>query len=267
MKAHSEKGFTLVELLVVLALVASISGLFLDPIARVYDLKARLSAFIDKAPDNILPPSWFQKTVKGYYPGEDKFEGTANRFSGETIMSFDEPQGVPMPFAWEISYNADTGLSTLSYLNAIEEPQAMLTWRGDSGSFSYFDEDTQKWVDEWQSSPFVKKEDYRLPSLIRFEAERDGKVYMIQAAFEQSRTGEKDILDSVDRMMKELREKQGAAKEEDGGDDLPPLERTPPKSKASLPNGGQKKAPSKEERDQKIQAILDELGLDEEDLD
>lgn len=222
----NQQGFTLLELLVVLTLVAAIAGLFLDPIARVYDLRSRLTAFIDKAADNILPPSWFQKTVKGLYVGEEKFEGTAKRFSGETIASFDEMQGVPMPFAWEIEHNTDTDISHLSYVNAEEEPSPVLVWKGDSGQFTYYDPKDEKWVDEWQSSPFVKKDEYRLPTLIRFEIEREGKPFVIQASLEASRTYLKDTRDDIDRMLENMRDKMAKEKAERGEDqDLASLER------------------------------------------
>lgn len=228
---RKDSGFTLVELLVVLVLMATVMGLFLDPIARVYDLKARLRAFIDQAPDTLLPPLWFQKTVKGLFVGEEKFEGTADRFAGETIVSFDAEPGVPMPFSWEIAHNTDTGLSSLTYITASDEPRLVLEWQGESGAFSYFDPEAQKWVDEWQSSPFVKQDDFRLPTLIRFEADKDGKPLVIQASLEISRPWQKDLLDTLGRETKEMYEKQALEKEEGGGNEL---FGTPPQSQSSL---------------------------------
>ena len=53
-------GFTLVELLVVLMIVALISGVLLSGFERVLDIRLRLAAFLDGVEAPTLVADWFR---------------------------------------------------------------------------------------------------------------------------------------------------------------------------------------------------------------
>lgn len=209
---RNERGFTLLELLIVLSLTALMAGMFLDPIARVFGLKSRLNQFIAKAPEALLPQDWFLKSIKGIYVTTKKMWGDEQHIEGETIASMEEDLGVPMPFSWDIAYDRDANLSTLSYTNAKQESWVVMEWSGESGGFSYYDPQKKQWQKEWQKSPFVKESDFKLPLYIRFEAEKEGQSIVMQASLESSRTYVKDVRDDIDRKIEEMRREMEAEK-------------------------------------------------------
>ena len=81
-----ERGFTLVEVLVVLVITALIASLLLQALSQVYRLQARFGAQIDQSRGGEMRADWFRQLLQGLQPdyadGRGRFSGVSNRVEG-----------------------------------------------------------------------------------------------------------------------------------------------------------------------------------------
>jgi len=175
-------GFTIVEILVVLIIVAAISGVLLFAFERVLDIRVRLAAFLEGTDVPTLIAGWFRDSVEGLLPdakgGADQFIGDAKGFSGLSVAPIDGMPGVPIRIGWALDFDAAAGRTYLRYRTGDAGLLTAASWPGDLGSLSYCGPDLIC-GDRWPP-PDVRAAE--LPALIRLDAVKGTQFWPILAA-------------------------------------------------------------------------------------
>jgi prepilin-type N-terminal cleavage/methylation domain-containing protein len=134
-------GFTLIETLVVLIIVALVSAILFSSYQRILDIRVRLAAFLDGTDAPTLVAGWFRSSVEGLLPdqknGTDVFAGTPRRFVGLSTAPIDGTPGVPIRIAWELVYDAASARTALTYRDGDAAPLTVASWPGERGGLSY----------------------------------------------------------------------------------------------------------------------------------
>ncbi|MBV8122317.1 MAG: endonuclease domain-containing protein [Alphaproteobacteria bacterium] len=175
-------GFTIIEILVVLIIVALISGILLFAFERVLDIRVRLAAFLEGSDVPTLVAGWFRNSVEGLLPdiegGGDRFTDSPRSFSGLSVAPIDGMAGVPTRITWRLDFEAGAGRTYLRYRDADGDPLTVASWPGDLGSLSYCGADLSC-GDRW---PPPMERASELPALIRLNAVKGTDFWPILAA-------------------------------------------------------------------------------------
>jgi prepilin-type N-terminal cleavage/methylation domain-containing protein len=202
-RRKSQYGFTLIEILVVLVIVAMISGVVMTGLAQVFNIKERLGPLIDQSDEAALVGSWYRGLVRGVAPdykgSKSVFAGGPASFSGLSLMSIGGETGSPTQFnlaiveiergRWALHFSEETGKSDFD----------LVTWRADEKGaedtgFQYFD--GKEWSRVWPvpdrpdarrstlgpGSLFVPEDPPQIPKLIRALVIAGGQKMVLVAA-------------------------------------------------------------------------------------
>lgn len=158
------RGFTLVEMLVVLIITSLAAGLLMEASTHVLGLQTRLNAQLERLRGPALSADWLRQVVQGLQPdyddGAHRFKGTARGFAGLTTNALSGAYGGLEPFAVVLQHDAATDTTTLRYApgggagavagsmaDALPEgPDAagptvvLLRWPGNAQRLRYWDE-------------------------------------------------------------------------------------------------------------------------------
>jgi prepilin-type N-terminal cleavage/methylation domain-containing protein len=185
-----QSGFTLVEVLVTLVIVALVSGVVFGSLQQVFDARARLRPYLDNSEEITLGSDWFRKTVQAlladYEDGQHLFAGSVKDLSGLAGSPLLGPPGTPTSFRWQIKQNTEEDRTVLEYQeNSRAVP--ILSWAGQDGAFTYYAEDG-KWHNSWPPRDIDQgKSIPQLPQLVRFSGMAGGLALTIVAAPHASR--------------------------------------------------------------------------------
>ena len=174
-------------MLVVLVIVALISGILLTSFERVIDIRVRLAAFLDGTDAPTLIAGWFRDSIDGLLPdqkgGPDVFVADAKKLSGLTVAALDGIPGVPVPMSWELRFDAGSARTSLIYTNGSSRPLTVASWPGSRGMLQYCDQ-RMTCGDHW---PLSDEGATQLPALIVLEAIRGDTYWPIAAAPQSAR--------------------------------------------------------------------------------
>ncbi len=169
--ATSQRGFTLLEMLIVLVIVSIISLLLLQGISYVLYLRYQFIDHLKQLQQNTLQEYWFRSSTQGiitdYYESDYIFKGNSKEFSGLTLASLEEDVGVPLPFSWQLVPQSDQTI--LRYRNQLGIEWDIFTSEGET-TFRYLD-DEGKWHSEW--TPKLGTDIPQIPRFISFEGHRN----------------------------------------------------------------------------------------------
>jgi prepilin-type N-terminal cleavage/methylation domain-containing protein len=192
-------GFTLIETLVVLIIVAMIGAILFSSYQRVLDIRIRLAAFLDGTDAPTLIAGWFRGSVEGLLPdqkdGADVFAGTARRFVGLSTAPIDGAPGVPTRIAWELVFDAANARTSLTYRAGDAAPLTIASWPGDRGGLRYCDS-SLTCIDSWPppnqsgdstSGASPSNVASQLPALIVLQAVRGPDSWPVAAAPQSAR--------------------------------------------------------------------------------
>jgi hypothetical protein len=173
-------------MLVVLVIVAMISGVLLTAFEQVLDLRLRLAAFLEGVDVPTLVAGWFRDSIEGLMPdlkgGADQFAGNARQLTGLSLMPVEGVAGVPTRITWELDYEAGEDRTYLRYQAQNQAPLAIASWPGNLGGFYYCGAD----LNCYRSWPPAAGAD-ELPALIRLDAVRGTEFWPILAAPQSAR--------------------------------------------------------------------------------
>jgi prepilin-type N-terminal cleavage/methylation domain-containing protein len=176
-----DAGFTIIELLTVLALIGLVSIVLLTGFERVLDIRLRLTTFLDESEAPVLVADWFRATIAGLVAdpaeGGERFVGRSRQLIGLSLAPLNGTAGVPTRIAWEIVFNDQTGRSSLRYRNGADPDMVIASWPGDIGGLRYCDSDL-RCGDTWPADPRVA----RLPFLVELRVVKGSEPWPILAA-------------------------------------------------------------------------------------
>lgn len=183
MTRFKSRGFTLVEILVVLIITGFIVAILLQSLHQVFRLQTHFGSEIFHTQNGAMYADWFRQSINGLMPdymdGKHKFLGERRQMSGLTLSPADQEIGVLVPFAWRLEFDSRSGQTGLYYGNAEEKLPALpiLSWQGNGGRFIYIDAENEP-HDSWP--PFLGKWP-QLPSSIYLESGVAGQLRLIVA--------------------------------------------------------------------------------------
>lgn len=147
----NQVGFTLIEVLVVLIIVAMISGVLFQVLERAYRLQERFGVELFNVQHGQMAADWYRQSVQGLLPdypdGRNIFQGKDREFSGLSSNPPSDGYGMPTPITWKIRNNRQNGTMELAYLEGKQET-IILAWHSNEARFFYFDE-KQTSHDSW----------------------------------------------------------------------------------------------------------------------
>ena len=145
-------GFTLMEMLVVMMIVALVSGVLFQALERAYRLQERFGSELFKVQQGYMAVDWFRQSVQGLYPdsddGRNKFSGEEHAFSGLSSSPLGEDFGAPTPVRWALRANTQNGSMELVYTDTKGAETALLRLPGQHARFVYVD-DKQQTSSSW----------------------------------------------------------------------------------------------------------------------
>lgn len=180
---HS-RGFTLIEILVVLVITGFIVTILLQSLHQVFRLQTHFGSEIFHTQSGAMYTDWFRQSINGLMPdyadGKQKFSGERRKMSGLTLSPLDQESGVPASFVWRLEFDPHSGQTGLYYGDARETRPSLpvLFWPGDSGRFIYIDAENEP-HDSWP--PFLGKWP-QLPRAIYLESGAAEQLRLIVAA-------------------------------------------------------------------------------------
>ncbi|MBV8889994.1 MAG: prepilin-type N-terminal cleavage/methylation domain-containing protein [Alphaproteobacteria bacterium] len=165
-------GFTLVEVLVTLVIMAMVAAIAFGALRQVVDTRARLRPYLDQAQEVALATGWFRQTVQALIPdydetGPHKFAGSAAVISGLTASPLIGPAGTPLPFEWALEYDPANDVTVLDYREGSATPIRVAHWAARVGQFSFYAGD-QNWHSAWPPTDADQSQEFpQLPQLVR----------------------------------------------------------------------------------------------------
>ncbi|MDR3415422.1 MAG: hypothetical protein P4L83_04470 [Nevskia sp.] len=172
----------MIEILVVLVVMALITGTLLSAYERILDVRIRLVTFTDSVGTPDLVSSWFRDSVDGLIAdsknGPNKFAGGRRRLSGLSLATPTGTPGVPTRILWELGFDPAEDRTSLRF-QAGDGPQlAVASWPGDRGGFRYCQPDLQC----YESWPPPQGTAEQLPAVIRLDLVKGSDAWPILAA-------------------------------------------------------------------------------------
>ena len=152
------RGFTLLEVLVVLVITALVSAVLMQGMGLVLGLRDNLGEKLLDLDHLSLERNRVILPLEGLIPdfddGVDKFKGVEGRVSGLTLKPLLRREGRPTRFSFNLKYDERTNLNTLLYQEGNDSVVTLSTWEGGQARFRYIGVDDQ-WVESWpqESAP------------------------------------------------------------------------------------------------------------------
>ncbi|OFW21010.1 MAG: hypothetical protein A3H27_10490 [Acidobacteria bacterium RIFCSPLOWO2_02_FULL_59_13] len=179
-KRFHPRGFTLVEILVVLVITGFIVTILLQGLNQVFRLQDNFGAEIYRTQRGAMLADWFRQTINGLIPdysdGGNKFRGESRQMSGLTLSPLRPENGALTPFVWRLQFDRQSGQSRLHYGAEPTDP-VILAWEGDFGRFIYIDANDEA-HDNWP--PFLGAWP-QLPKAIYLESRDRAQQFQIVA--------------------------------------------------------------------------------------
>lgn len=169
----ASRGFTLMEILVVLVLVSLISGLLMEGFGSVLRLRFNVTQQIKKQNIQQLQEYWFRNLVTGIIVNTKQekvlFQGSEIQLQAQSINTLTAPTGVPRKFLLKLE--TQTGTIILKYSDNDKMEWSLGEWNARHASFSYLDYEGH-WVSNWPPQAGITAQ--QLPQAIQLQI--DGNI-------------------------------------------------------------------------------------------
>jgi general secretion pathway protein J len=161
-------GFTLLEVIVVLVITSLISVVLIQGLGIVLGTRTRVAANILDLDRVVLHRNLVLEPLRGTVPDYTNhpfiFSGNGQRIRALTVRALEERMGTPTGYTMTLDYNSDRGETIVKYEEDGHEPIELMSWKGNSGTFSYRDR-AGDWSDRWPTD----KPASQTPWVIRLE--------------------------------------------------------------------------------------------------
>lgn len=137
----SSKGFTLLEMMVVLVLVSLITVLLMQGFGFVVGLQERIRQQLVQIQDIELREQWFRVVTRSYHRGrpsdQSAFTGSPTQISGLTLQALHNDVGLPTKVQWAIENQG--AVSILTYAEENKAPITIMRWTTEMPEFRFMD--------------------------------------------------------------------------------------------------------------------------------
>ncbi len=208
-RAGRTHGFTLLETLAVLFLLALIMFLLMEGLASVCHIRRSLKENIINSRPNVLRHHWLRTVLSAMTAdgkdGSHQFSGSADRISGLTLAPLFDSAGVPVPITLHIDRGKEGTACNLIYSEELSGQTLQLGhWPDAACSFTCLirktktTSTTEPPLADLQSR-WTVDEDHRiqLPEAINFEVKRKEQYLFTLFADIQSRRTSRTISSGV----------------------------------------------------------------------
>ncbi|MGR8934453.1 MAG: prepilin-type N-terminal cleavage/methylation domain-containing protein [Gammaproteobacteria bacterium] len=165
----AKRGFTLIEVLVVLVIVNLISLLLIQGFSFLLDLRLRVTKHQVLTHETALQENWFRSAnnaIVPNWPGKTAvFAGTKESIKALTLQPLLNVTDIPAPIEWTLTQDRNTDKTSLFYREGINDPIRIAAWSGAEGKFTFFDQ-AGKEYEQWPPS---LKETPQLPAAIHLQ--------------------------------------------------------------------------------------------------
>lgn len=187
------RGFTLVEMLVTLAVMALVSTLLWQALATVAQLEQRLDRTRTLSNDDQLRRAWVEQALFGVMSGADgdpvHFEGSRERLRG--YMSMPPWPGSLGPVLMTLTLERDGDAQRLMAGRADGgAPLELWRWPSGTGGFEYLDH-SGVWRDDWPPPNATHADP--LPAAIRLHGPPAGAVLVPVTATQGPMLRQQDV--------------------------------------------------------------------------
>lgn len=136
------RGFTLVEVLVVLIIAGLASSILLQALGQVYRLQERFGVQLAESQSGAMRIDWLRQVLQGLqtdFPmGKQVFAGQASSLKGLSISSLAVEYGAPRDVTLTLDRRQAEDRTDLVY-EGEEGRTVLFSWRGQGGAFAYLD--------------------------------------------------------------------------------------------------------------------------------
>lgn len=175
------RGFTILEMLVVLTIVGFITSILFQALDQVYKLQGRFGLQLAESQQGAMYTDWFRQVVQGLqtdYPnGKEKFQGSESEFTGVTTSALSTNYGAPTTVNLSLQYNNREEMTDLLY-TANQRKMKLSSWPGKKSTrFIYVDvkgEQHDTWPPHFGIWP-------QLPNMILLQIQKNAEPQMIAA--------------------------------------------------------------------------------------
>jgi general secretion pathway protein J len=141
---HRASGFTLLEILVVLVLVALVSTLVMEGFSFTINVQSRLKRQLINNQLHDLQELWFRQITRSYKTTnlsskEVVFRGDSTTIAGTAMVELTGNAGIPVTTHWEIETSGKT--QSLSYESELIPKTIIATWQSTKIQFQYLGQD------------------------------------------------------------------------------------------------------------------------------
>lgn len=188
------RGFTLVEMLVTLALVALVTSLLWQALATVAQLEGQLSRTRTLSNDDRLRRTWVVLALTGAMTGP---QGDPIRFTGRPLRVSTYTSMPPWPGSLgpELMLLELEGISDGQRLIArrpgTDTPMELWRWAGGDGRFDYLDA-AGNWHEVWPPPNVTRAES--LPAAVRLRGPQAGVVLVALTTTQGQMLRQQDLL-------------------------------------------------------------------------
>ena len=170
---RTDKGFTLLEVLIVLVLLSLVVSLLAAGLSMTFSLRERLLEQQQQLRVQTLESHWFRSVCSSFTPeqkpGGEHFSGTPLRIQGLALSPLLSAAGAPRRV--ELLLEQQGPVVVLQYRQDTGKLLEIGRWQADSGSFVFFDSEWKQ-QDRWPPRTF--HESARLPRAILLKLDLPG---------------------------------------------------------------------------------------------
>ncbi|WP_460534373.1 prepilin-type N-terminal cleavage/methylation domain-containing protein [Chitinimonas naiadis] len=169
------KGFTLLEMLVVMVITSLMATILFSGLHWVLQLRQRFTETASTAPNQAMYQAWFRQIIEGLQPdyreGKGYFRGSEREIAGMTTAPFTTEYGAPEQISLSLAYQA---ADNRTELRVMLRGQSYLldSWPGRAGRFEYEDNAGQR-TSVWEIKEASREQ---IPAAILLYRESNGPL-------------------------------------------------------------------------------------------
>jgi len=175
------RGFTILEMLVVLIIIGFITSILFQALDQIYKLQSRFGMQLAQSQQGAMYTDWYRQVVQGmqvdFANGTEKFKGSETQFTGTTTSPLSTEYGTPKTVSINLQYDRYAETTELLYVVG-DQKMKLFSWDGGKNArFTYVDtkgEQHDTWPPEFGLWP-------QLPSMILLHVQRDREPLIVAA--------------------------------------------------------------------------------------